>query len=78
MGAYEEVIPTSSQILSKLDIGSTHIFCMHNIKNQFIRIVIESSHIFGPNVYVNAFLHIRSYAPGISSLDNGTFHINAK
>ena len=28
-----------------------------------IGIVIESSHIFGPNAYANAFLRIRSYAP---------------
>ena len=25
--------------------------------------MIESSHIFGPNVYANAFLRVRSYAP---------------
>ena len=29
--------------------------------------VIESSHIFGPTVYANAFLCIRSYAPRIES-----------
>ena len=37
-GASEEVIPTSSQILSKFDLdkinsGSTHTCCTHNIKN---------------------------------------------
>ena len=37
-GASEELIPKSSQILSKCDLdkinsGSTHTFCTHNIKN---------------------------------------------
>ena len=32
-GVYEEVIPTPSQILSKLNIGSMYTFYTHNIKN---------------------------------------------
>ena len=33
-GAYEEVIPTSSQIMWEINIlDNTHMFCTHNIKN---------------------------------------------
>ena len=36
---------------------------LYTVHQESIRIVIESSHIFGPNVYANAILRIRSYAP---------------
>ena len=42
----------------EINIDSTHSFFPHNI-----RIVIESFHIFGPNMYTNAFLRLRSNAP---------------
>ena len=45
----------------EINIRSKHTFCSHNI-----RIVIEFSNIFGANVYANALLHIRSYAPLIA------------
>ena len=56
--AYEEVIPTSSQILSKLDLERLILDLRTrfvHITSKFIIIVIQSSHIFGPNVYANAF-----------------------
>ena len=62
MGVYEEVTQTSSQILSKLDLERL-ILVLRICFEESIRIVIESSHIFGRNVYANVFLRIRSYAP---------------
>ena len=65
-GAYEEVTPTSSQILSKLDleinIGSMHMFFVY-ITSRIHQNCIKHSHIFYPNVYALAFLCICSYAP---------------
>ena len=60
-GAYEEMIPTSSQILSKLALERI-ILVICTCFEESIRILIESSHIFGRNVYANAFLRIRNYA----------------
>ena len=52
-------MPTYSQILSKLDLERLILVLgTHTIKT-----VIESSHIFGPNVYALAFLRIYSLAP---------------
>ena len=56
----------------EINSGSTHTFCTS------IRIVIESSHIFGPNAYANAFLRIRSYAPAyVYSLTYQYFMLSA-
>ena len=76
-GAYEEVIPTSSQILSKLDLERlilvlrTHFV---HITSRSIRTVIESSHIFVPNVYALAFLSICSYDPDEQILPPDTYN----
>ena len=38
--------------------------------------MIQSSHIFGPNVYANALLRIRSYAPGgLNEIESALFKL---
>ena len=52
---------TSSQILSKINIGSTHTF--KHIRSRIHQNCDRIFPYFCPNVYANAFLRIRSYAP---------------
>ena len=61
--------------MSKLDferlilvLRIAHVFNTYMLHQDTIWIAIEYSHIFGPNVYVLAFLSICSYAPGSFSL----------
>ena len=64
-------MPTSSQIVSKLDLERLYWFYTHILytnNQESTRIEIESSHIFVPTVYANAFLRIYSYAPGLCHL----------
>ena len=67
-------IPTSSQILSKIKIGSTHTFCTHNIAARIHQNFGYNLHIFlVQNVYANAFFfRMRSYAPLTQALENST------
>ena len=51
-----------TQMLSKIKLVlRTRFDTNHQNPSEFI----ESSHIFGPNVYANALLRIRSYAPAV-------------
>ena len=70
-GAYEEVIPISSLILSKLDLERQKLGLRTLLLHIASRIHQNSDkilHNFGQNVYVNAFLRIRSYASCDSAL----------
>ena len=64
-GAYEEVIPTSSQTLSKLDLEISKLVLRTLFVHITPRIHQNSDRIFkyfGPSVYANAFLRIHRYA----------------
>ena len=81
MRAFEEVIQTSSQILSKLDLERLILVLRTrfvDITPVSIRIAIETSHIFGPNVNTYALLRIRSYAPANFEKKNDIHRVFAK
>ena len=69
--AYDEVIPTSSQILSKLDSMRLILVLRTRFVHITSKIHLNCDRIFtyfGSNVYANTCLRKRSYAPALKSL----------